>query len=277
MSQSESESVAALSERKEKWTSGDAYELWMGRWSRLLAGQFLDWLDVPAGATWLDLCCGTGILSQAIAERCRPAHVVGMDRAAALIDFARLYRARPEIEYQVADAIALPAADRSFDACVCGLGLNFIADSAKALGEMHRVTRPGGMIAGYVWEYSSQTRFLREFWDAAIAVDPEAAQHDQGRRFPICTSEGLRAAFTEAGLEGVAGRPLDIVTRFENFDDYWSPFLLGQGSGPTYLAARDERTRCAIRERLRAALPVNPNGSIVLDARALAIRSLRPT
>jgi len=276
MSALEPRAAAPLSTKKEKWTSGAAYDLWMGRWSHLLAPRFLDWLAVPPGSTWLDLCCGTGILSLAIRERCRPARVVGVDRAASQIDFARRNRAEPGVEFHVADAMALPMADSSFDAGVCGLGLNFIPDPAKALEELRRVTRPGGIVAAYVWEYSGQVRFLREFWDVAIAVDPVALEFDQGRRFPICTPEGLRAAFVATGFEGIALRPLEIITRFESFDDYWSPFLLGQGSGPTYLAARDERIRSAIRERLRAALPTSEDGSISLGARALAIRAVRP-
>jgi ubiquinone/menaquinone biosynthesis C-methylase UbiE len=271
----EPQPTSSLSGKKEKWTSGDAYEIWMARWSRLLAPQFLDWLEPPPGARWLDVCCGTGILSQAIATRRQPLQVVGIDRAAPLIDFARRHRSAPNIAYQAGDATALPFADRSFDVCVCGLGLNFISDPARALQELYRVTRSGGTIGAYVWEYSGQARFLREFWDAAAAVDPEAAQFDQARRFPICTQEGLHSAFAHAGLENVAVRSLDIVTHFRDFEDYWSPFLLGQGSGPTYLEQRDERIRSAIRERLRATLPVNADGSIDLGARALAARASR--
>lgn len=275
MSPHEPESPSTVPQKKEIWTSGDAYEIWMARWSRLLAPQFLDWIAVSPGAHWLDLCCGTGILSQTILERYRPARVEGVDRAASQIEFARQHRASPLIDYQVADAVSLPFEDVRFDACVSGLGLNFISDPAKALLELRRVTKPGGTIAGYVWEYSGQVRFLREFWDAATSVDPTAAEFDQGRRFPICTPDGLRAAFADAGLQNIALRPLDIITRFENIDDYWKPFLLGQGSGPTYLAARDENIRDAIRERLRTVLPANPDGSIHLAARALAIRACR--
>ena len=267
--------MSETTEKKEKWTSGDAYEIWMARWSKLLAPQFLDWLQVPPGKEWVDVCCGTGILSLAIAEGHRPTRVVGIDRAEAQIEFARQRRGGVNITYKTGDAMALPEPDAAFDACVCGLGLNFISEPAKGLGEMMRVTRPGGVIAAYVWEYSGQTRFLREFWDAAIAVDPEAAQFDQGRRFPICTPEGLRTAFVETGLENVETRPLDIVTRFESFEDYWQPFLLGQGSGPTYLAPRSEAIRTAIRERLRGALPIAADGSISLGARALAVRGTR--
>jgi len=276
MNSRESEPAPVLPGPKDRWTSGDAYEIWMARWSRLLAPQLLDWLDVPPGARWLDLCCGTGILSQAIAERCRPARVLGLDRAASQIDFARRHRAGPSIEYGVSDAVSLPSADVSFDVCVSGLGLNFISDPAKALAEASRVIRPGGIVAAYVWEYSGQARFLREFWDAAIAVDPAAAEFDQGRRFPLCTPEGLRSAFVAAGFHDIALRPLDILTRFQDFDDYWQPFLLGQGSAPVYLASRTERVRDAIRERVKASLPAEADGTILLGARALAIRASRP-
>ena len=268
--------VSAPSAKKDNWTSGDAYEIWMARWSRLLAAQFLDWLAAPPSSSWLDVCCGTGIVTSAIVERCRPSRVVGVDRTPALIEFARRHRAAPRVAYELADAMALPFAEHTFDACVSGLGLNFIADSARALEEFRRVTRPGGLIAVYVWEYSGQVRFLREFWDAAIAIDPEATAYDQGRRFPICTAQGLESAFDAAGLEDIAVRPLDITTRFESFDDYWQPFLLGQGSGPTYLAAREETIRTAIRDRLRAGFPTASDGSLTLAARALAIRSSRP-
>ena len=248
----------------------------MARWSRMLARLLLEWIEVPPGAVWLDLCCGTGILSMTIAECREPSRVVGVDRSDGQIDFARRHRAGLNIEYQVADAMSLPLPDASFDACVSGLGLNFITDPAKALEEVRRVMRPGGLVAAYVWEYSARARFLREFWDAAIAVDPSASEFDQGRRFAICSAEGLRAAFEAAGFGSVETRPLDISMHFESFDDYWRPFLLGQGSGPTYLAARDESVRDAIRERLRAVLPVAADGSIRLEARAQAVRGTRP-
>ena len=260
---------------KDRWTSGEAYEIWMGRWSCLLADDFLEWPALPPRASWLDVCCGTGILSVAIADRCQPGHVVGIDRSPPQLEFARRHHAGLGIQFHLAEATALPFAGQSFGASVSGLGLNFVPDPIGALREMRRVTRPGGAIAAYVWEYSGPVRFLREFWDVATVVDPEAASFDQGRRFPICTRDGLRAAFEEAGLGGAELRALEITTRFANFDDYWSPFLLGQGSAPVYLAARDERIRAAIRDRLKAALPANADGSIVLNARALAIRAPR--
>lgn len=260
----------------DKWTSGAAYELWMGRWSQLLADEFLKWLSVPAAARWLDVCCGSGIVSQAIVERCSPASVLGIDASPGQIAFARQHRAHPKLSFEVADAMALPFDDATIDVAVCGLGLNFIPQPERALGEMSRLTRSGGTVAVYVWDYAQGARFLREFWDAATAVDPEAAAFDQARRFPFCTPDGLRSLFQHAELEQPVVHGLQVVHRFESFDDYWQPFSTAQGSAPNYLATRDNQTRIAIREHLRISLPMQRDGTITLPARAWAIRAQRP-
>ena len=259
----------------ERWTSGAHYERWMGRWSRLLAQEFLKWLDVPAGLRWIDVCCGSGMLTEAIVERNAPASIVAVDASAEQIGFARQHRAHPKVIFETADAMALPFPDASFDVAVSGLGLNFIPSPARALEEFHRVTRPGGTIAVYVWDYAHGARFLREFWDAAIAIDGEASTFDQARRFPICTQEGLRSLFEQAKLEDLSLHALDVATRFTSFNDYWEPFLIGQGSAPNYLVTRDQPMQTAIRERLRAVLTTNAQGAIELPARAWAIRGRR--
>jgi hypothetical protein len=138
------------------------------------------------------------------------------------------------------------------------------------------VLRPGGTVAVYLWDYVRGARFLREFWDAATAIDPEAASLDQALRFPICTEDGLRSIFEQAKLEELSLTALDIVTRFTGFDDYWEPLLTGQGSAPNYLATRDKKVQAAIREHLRATLQANAQGAIELPARAWAIRGRRP-
>ena len=259
----------------ERWTSGAHYDQWMGRWSRLLAREFLKWLSVPPGLRWIDVCCGSGVVTEAIVERNAPSSVVGVDGSSAQIRFAREHRAYPNVNFETGDAMALAFPNSSFDMAVCGLGLNFIPSASRALEEFHRVTRAGGTIAVYVWDYADGAIFLRKFWDAAAAVDGEAATYDQAHRFQICTPEGLRSLFEQAKLEDVALTALNIVTRFSSFDDYWEPLLTGQGSAPNYLATRDEATRLAIRERLRAALPTNAPGAIELPARAWAIRGRR--
>lgn len=261
---------------KDRWISGAEYDRWMGRWSRLLAQEFLKWLDLPAGLRWLDLCCGSGVITEAIVECSAPASIVGVDVSIEQINFARQHRTRPNVTFEVANAIDLPFADASFDAAVCGLGLNYLPNPSKGLEEFCRVVRSGGTIAVYVWDYVHGARFLREFWDAATAVDGEAATFDQALRFPICTEEGLRTVFERAKLKDLSLTALEVVTRFTGFDDYWNPLLTGQGSAPNYLATRDKKTQAAIRERLRAALPANAEGAIELPARAWAIRARRP-
>lgn len=260
----------------DRWTSGAQYERWMGRWSRLLAQEFLSWLAAPAGLRWLDVCCGSGVVTETIFERAAPQSITGVDASSAQIEYAREHRAYPNISFETGDAMALRFPDATFDVAVCGLGLNFIPSPARALEEFRRVVRPGGTIAVYVWDYASGAMFVRHFWDAAIAVDSEAAAFDQAHRFPMCTQEGLRSLFKEAKLKDLREHALEVVTRFTSFDDYWEPLMTGQGSAPTYLATRDSRIQAAIRDRLRTTLPANPQGAIELPARAWAIRARTP-
>jgi ubiquinone/menaquinone biosynthesis C-methylase UbiE len=259
----------------DKWTSGADYDKWMGRWSRLLADEFLHWLNLPSNLRWLDVCCGSGVLTEAIVERFAPARVAGVDASPQQIEFAHAHRARPVVSFETGDAMALSFPEASFEVAVCGLGLNYVPEPEGAVQEMRRVTVPEGVIAVYLWDYAEGARFLREFWDAAAAVDREALAHDQAQRFPLCHPEPLRKLFESAGLKQVTVRELTITTRFASFDDYWQPLLTGQGSAPGYLATRDEPTRNAIRERLCDSLTSDSEGAINLPARAWAVRGLR--
>ena len=255
----------------DKWTSGADYDQWMGRWSRLVAHEFLSWLNLPSNLRWLDVCCGSGVLTEAIVDRFAPVRVAGVDVSPQQIEFARANRARPAVSFETGDAMALSFPEGSFEVAVCGLGMNYVPEPERALREMRRVTG-NGVIAVYVWDYADGARFLREFWDAAAAVDNEALAHDQAQRFPLCNPEALRELFGRIGENQLSICALDITTRFASFDDYWQPLLTGQGSAPGYLATRDEPTRLAIRERLRASLTTASDGAINLPARAWAVR-----
>jgi SAM-dependent methyltransferase len=235
----------------------------------------VSWLAAPAGLRWIDVCCGSGVVTETIVERAAPHSVMGVDASAQQIEFAREHRAHPSVSFETGDAMTLRFPDATFDVAVCGLGLNFIPSPARALEEFRRVVSPGGTIAVYVWDYVSGAMFVRHFWDAAIAVDNEAAAFDQAQRFPMCTQEGLRNLFKEAKLENLSEHALEVVTRFASFDDYWEPLLTGQGSAPAYLATRDQQIQSAIRDRLRATLPASPQGAIEMPARAWAIRARR--
>src|SRR3990167_8161616 len=141
-----------MPERKDVWASGDAYEPYVGRWSRLVSREFVAWLGLPAGLLWLDVGCGTGALSQTILERAAPREVVGVDPSEGYVAHARAHLSDPRGNFRVVDAQALPFPDAAFDTVVCGLVLNFVPDKQRALGEMRRVVRGGGTVAAYVWD-----------------------------------------------------------------------------------------------------------------------------
>jgi hypothetical protein len=150
--------------------------------------------------------------------------------------------------------------------------LNFVPTPERMISEMVRVAGVGGTAAVYVWDYADQMQLTRYFWDAAIALDPTARDLDQGVRFPICRPEPLTEILRSAGLENVEVRPIDVPTVFDDFDDYWSPFLGGQGSAPGYLTSLGEERRNALRDYIRSQLPAAPDGSIHLIARVWAAR-----
>src|SRR3954447_24940076 len=166
------------------WRAGDAYEAYVGRWSRPVAAAFLDWLAVPAGRSWLDVGCGTGALTAAILRRAEPARVLGVDSSEGFIDSARSHVTDARASFEVGDAQALPVPDAHVDTVVSGLALNFVPDPARAVAEFVRVSTPGGLAAAYVWDYAAGMAMMKHFWDAAVAVDPGAAELDEGRRFP---------------------------------------------------------------------------------------------
>jgi SAM-dependent methyltransferase len=179
------------------------------------------------------------------------------------------------VQFEIGDAQALAAAAASYDAVVAGLVLNFVPQPEHMIAEMARVVRPGGVVAVYVWDYAGHMQLMRHFWDAAVALDPTAQDLDEGRRFRICQPDRLTALFRQAMLGAVEARAIDVPTRFRDFDDYWSPFLGGQGPAPSYAMSLSEARRAMLRERVRTGLPLAADGSIDLTARAWAVRGVR--
>jgi len=257
---------------QENWGSASPYERYVGRWSRRVAREFVAWLAIPAGRVWGDVGCGTGALVENILSLAEPAAVLATDRSEGFLAEARRTIADPCVRFEAGDATALPWASASCDATVSGLVLNFVPDAAAMVREMVRVTRSRGRVGAYVWDYAGGMQMMRHFWDAAIEVSPQDASLDQAERFPICRPEPLAALFRGAGLSSVAVRAIEISTIFQDFGDYWEPFLGKQGAAPTYLAAFGAETRDRIREALRARLVPAADGSIALSARAWAVR-----
>ncbi len=258
--------------RHDVWAQGAGYERYIGRWSRPVAAEFLDWLGIAPGKAWLDVGCGTGALSQRIVEVAAPARVTGVDPSDGFVAHAAAHVAGAQ--FRTGDAQALPVGDGEFDAVVSGLVLNFVPDQPKAIAEMRRAARPGGTVAAYVWDYAGEMQLIRRFWDAAGALDPGARALDEARRFPDCRPEALRTLFDGAGLRDVETKAIDAPTVFADFDDYWSPFLAGQGPAPGYCMKLPEDLRDALRDRLRASLPRARDGTIPLIARAWAVRGV---
>jgi len=259
-------------EVSDTWERGSPYEQYVGRWSRRVAPLFLSWLGIPADRRWLDVGCGTGALAAAIVDRCSPSSVAGVEPSEGFLKTAQENLAGRATLHR-GSAMEIPLDDASVDVVVSGLVLNFIPDQRAALAEMARVTGNGGTIAAYVWDYSGKMELMRFFWDAAVALNPDAAKMDEGIRFPLCRREPLAELFTGAGLKGAAVRAIDIPTPFANFEDYWRPFLGGQGPAPAYAMALDEVARSRLRNRIRERIPLRADGSISLTARAWAIRA----
>lgn len=253
------------------WEHGNPYEQYVGRWSRQVAPRFLGWLDLPHGLRWLDVGCGTGALAAAILDGCAPSAVYGVEPSDGFLATAGGYLAGRATLLK-GSATEIPLGDHSVDVAVAGLVLNFVADQPAALEEMRRVTAPGGTLAAYVWDYAGRMELMRHFWDAAVALDPDAAGLDEGVRFPLCRPAALEKLFLGAGLQHVAVSGIEIATPFASFDEYWRPFLGAQGPAPAYAMSLGEAGRTRLRERLREQLPQRPDGSIELVARAWAVR-----
>lgn len=268
-----SDPSAQKSARHDSWAAGEAYERYMGRWSRQVAERFLDWLAPPRDAAWLDLGCGTGALSQAILARCAPRSLIGIDASAGFIAHARATTADPRARFEVGDAQKLPLADGAVDVAASALVLNFVPDRQAALRELARVVKAGGRLSFHVWDYpGGGMGMMSVFWRCAIALDAKAADLGEGGRFPFCTPDGLAALCAEAGWPAVTVAPIEVESRFADFEDYWQPFTLGAGPAPGYCAGLPEDARARLKAKLQEELGAGP---FTLPARAWAVKAVR--
>ncbi len=270
---------ALLGQKKQPAIFGDAqaYDQFMGRWSRLLAPLLLDFADIPDSGLVLDAGSGTGSLAFAIADQKPMCSVVGIDPSK---EYAAYASSRSGVDsrarFEVGDAQQLRFADDTFQSSLSLLVFNFIPDPRKALLELIRVTQPGGRIAAAVWDYGAGMRMLRLFWDSAVRVDPQAEAFDE-KHMPLCRAGELSELWNEAGLTNVDARPLEITMHFRSFGDYWDPFLLRQGPAGAYVRglepAQVEKLRAEVKRQLN---PYLAKSSFDLSARAWAVRGNAP-
>ena len=260
--------------RHDAWQIGDSYDLYMGRWSRQIAPRFLEWLGVDGGLNWLEVGCGTGALTSAILAQCAPRNLLAIESSEGFLVQARANVMDERVTFQLGDAQSLPVDDASRDVVVSGLVLNFVPDMQKALMEKKRAVRSGGTVAFYVWDYpDGGVEFIHAFWQAAMALDPDAAFLSEDRRFPFCTPEGLAKLAGRASLVPEIA-PIKIPTIFKDFEDFWRPFTLGAGPAPGYCASLAQEARQRLKDSLSESLPRECDGSISLKARAWAMRAV---
>ncbi len=254
------------------WHSGQAYENFMGRWSRRLAEKFLGWMAIPPGKIWLDLGCGTGAMTRLILEGYQPKEIYAIDASEGFLAHARQTIRDPRVHFSLGLAQSLTLEAQSIDVAVSGLMLNFVPEPKAVLSELLKVTRPGGAIGIFVWDYARGMQMLRTFFDAAIALNPAAHEVDEGERFWVCREGNLEALVREAGLQQVEAASIEINTVFASFEDYWQPFLGGVGPAPAYTLSLNPAERQALQDRLRQTLPTADDGSITLTAAAWAVQ-----
>jgi SAM-dependent methyltransferase len=245
--------------------SGDAYDNFMGRYSRELAPAFADFADVGPGQTVLDVGCGSGVLTEELAQRVGATNVAGVDPSPMLQASAERV---PGADFRTGGAESLPWEDGSFDAALAQLVVHFMADPAAGVDEMARVTRPGGIVAACTWDFAGAgMQLLSTFWQSVRALDPDARSEDS----PFGDREQLDALWRGRGLQDVESDALVVSSRYEGFDELWGTFEHGVGPAGKYLASLPSERQDAIRTEYFARLG-EPSGSLALEARAWAVR-----
>ena len=250
-----------------------AYERFMGRWSRAVGGIFVEWIRPPNGAHWLDIGCGTGAFTELVLDRCSPAAVVAVDPSAAQIDHARNNPVGQRADFRVADAEMLPFADDSFDVVASALVINFIPDRPRAIAEMRRVARPGGLVAGYVWDFAeegSPSSLIRAGLRQIGANPPRTSGTEDSRL------TGLSLLFRAGGLNDIATRTVDVTMSFLDFEEFWRTQTPAYSPTGKLIAGLSKIDHVRLIEAVQAILPRDADGGIGCSARANAIKARVP-
>jgi SAM-dependent methyltransferase len=254
----------------------EAYERQMGRWSRQLAPLFIEFAGVEEGDSVLDVGCGTGSLTMTISRLTKAAKIVGIDASKSFIKYAGAHCADPRVTFVTGDAQHLAYPDVSFDRCLSLLAINQIPDTPKAVNEMRRVTKPGGVIATAMWDGTGGNEFNDCMWDVAVSLD-SAVERPAEKHGSYSSPAALSALWTDAGLTSIEVKDLKISCGFASFEEFWKRYLEGQGPGAAYVVALSEDRRATLRQRLRErVLSRQRDGAFALEAKAWAVRGLVP-
>jgi ubiquinone/menaquinone biosynthesis C-methylase UbiE len=261
-------------EEDKKFSRAEGYERYLGPWSSALAPRFIDFAGVRDGDRVLDVGSGTGALTLALAASKSCPEIIGIDPSAPFIEFAHTRTSDPRIRFQVEDAVKLPFADGAFDKSLAQLVFNSIPDPRRAAQEMRRVTKPGGIVAACVWSSGEKNEREQAFWGAAMAVDPTAgARREVEGKFS--KAGRLSALWNDCGLKEIEETELTVSATFASFEDYWLPYLEGQGHGGSYAKSLSRNLQETLRERVRQnILGTRAEGSFSLRAQAVAVRGI---
>jgi len=257
---------------------GDGYELQMGRWSRRLAGPFLDFVGTADSERVLDVGCGTGALVDALTKRCQIGEVRGVDFSPAYIEHAARRNGDPRIVFEVGDACALAFPDHSFDRVLSLLVLHFIPKADRAVAEMRRVARPGAVVGAAVWDARGGFVANRIFFDAAAILDPKANER-RARNYtrPMTRPGELAKAWHAAGFTDVVDTTLSIRMELASFEDYWAPYVAKDGPQAEYVATLGDVERARLRDAVRLAyVDGEPDGPRSYAALAWAVKGIAP-
>jgi SAM-dependent methyltransferase len=247
--------------------SADVYAKHVGRYGSALADELIDFAGVGRGASVLDVGCGPGALTEALALVVGAENVTAVDPSASFVAACR--ERVPEALVLQGTAEALPVRDGSFDAVLSQLVLNFLADAEAGVRQMAAAATAGGVVAACVWDYAGEMQMLRVFWDAALALDTDAP--DEGKTMSFCSPAELADLWKRCGLEDVATGALIVSAQYDDFDDYWRPFPAGVAPSGAYCASLPPERQAALRDECRRRLG-DPKGKFALTARAWAVR-----
>jgi ubiquinone/menaquinone biosynthesis C-methylase UbiE len=256
-----------------RFDDATAYDRFIGRCGQAAGAVFLDWIAPPSGVRWLDVGCGTGLFTELILDRCAPCEVVAVDAAQAQIDHARRKPLARQVDFRIADAQALPFPAATFDVVASALAINFIPDRSRALSEMRRVARPGGIVAGYVWDFAAERSpsgpfrlGMREVVSDVPALPGTADS----------SLEALRALFAHAGFNRSLAISIEVTVSFPDFETFWAAQTPSYAPTTRMLAAMTESERMNVIDAVQARLPAQPDGRIDYRACANAVKAQVP-
>jgi ubiquinone/menaquinone biosynthesis C-methylase UbiE len=252
------------------FADSDSYERFMGQWSRAVGSRFLEWIAAPSRLNWLDVGCGTGILTELILQLCAPAAVFGIDPQRAQIEHAKRQAFAQRVTLRVAHAEALPFSDAAFDVVASALTLNFLADRARALAEMQRVARRNATVAAFIWNFEAERS---PSWPLRVTMRTTGAEVPQIPGTEASSLIALTRLFEQAGFQEISTTTIDVKLGYADFDEFWIAQTPSYNPTTRVIEAMSEGEREELMARVRAALPRRDDGRIEYEVVANAVKA----